>query len=66
MRQAKRQWQVWTEDEEGNEDEVRFISTEAQCKSYYKRNGGSRAGLHVGYIIPSDDVVKIGQGEVTQ
>ncbi len=44
----KRTWQVWTEKENG-EFIVEFEGSHAKALQYYKQNGGSKAGLHIGY-----------------
>jgi len=43
-------WQVWKEDENGNETEVLFTGSKTNAMKYYKKNGGSKAGLHKGYF----------------
>ena len=42
----KRTWQIWTDE---NGDDVVFRGSHTDCLRYYKRHGGSRAGLHIGY-----------------
>jgi len=61
MEMAKRKWQVWSEDESLPTDAERLDSAKVQyqgCESgayaYYKKHGGEKAGLHVGYDIPDD------------
>ena len=34
----------WVEDDK---EVVLFVGTEAQARSYYKKNGGSKSGLHL-------------------
>lgn len=48
----KRTWEVWTEDEQGNEN-VLFSGSETKARQYYKKNGGTKAGLHLGYSLGS-------------
>jgi len=48
-------WQVWKEDEKGNETEVLFTGSKTNAMKYYKKNGGSKVGLHVGYEIDMSD-----------
>jgi len=43
-----KQWQVWAGE---NVDNVIFSGSHTACLKYYKRNGGSKAGLHIGYEI---------------
>jgi hypothetical protein len=44
----RKQWQVWRE-EEGHDDIVLFKGGKAAAYSFYKKHGGSGAGLHIGY-----------------
>lgn len=46
-------WEVWRE-VEGQDDDVLCEGSKAKCQSYYKKHGGSKAGLHIGYVIPED------------
>ena len=57
----KRIWKVWTEKQacsnipikdipEDNET-VLIEGGEIKCRKYYKQNGGSKAGLHIGYEV---------------
>ena len=50
---TRKKYQVWTETQ-GQEDTVLCVGGKAKCYSYYKKNGGARAGLHVGYVIPDE------------
>ncbi len=43
-------WHVWTEDDSGRET-ILFSGSERAARSYYKRHGGQRAGLHFGYFL---------------
>jgi hypothetical protein len=54
-RMKKKTWQVWTE--EDNHDVIVFSGSHATCLSYYKKNGGSKAGLHIGYDCGSIDEI---------
>jgi len=47
----KRIYQVWTEDEQGNEQALLFQGTKTAAYKFFKQNGGSRAGLHIGYLL---------------
>lgn len=58
---TKRVWQVWTEDEALATDAERLDSSniqyqgcESKARAYYKKHGGERGGLHLGYLIPED------------
>jgi hypothetical protein len=46
----RRIWQVWKEIE-GQEDEILFEGSESEARKYFKKHGGSRAGLHLGYPL---------------
>jgi hypothetical protein len=46
----RRIWQVWKEIE-GQEDEILFEGSESEARKYFKKHGGSRAGLHIGYPL---------------
>lgn len=46
----RKQWQIWIELDE-NHDKIVFRGNEKDCRKYFKKNGGSKAGLHVGYLI---------------
>ena len=51
---TRHEWQVWIESENENSEIVFTIVFEGSyvaCKKYYKSNGGSKAGLHMGYDI---------------
>lgn len=48
---SQKQYQVWTEDEAGNETAVLFTGTKTAAHRFYKQNGGARAGLHIGYLL---------------
>lgn len=54
---TKTTWQVWTEPNpsDGQSDLVLFQGSKTAAHTYYKQNGVTRAGLHVGYILPDDD-----------
>lgn len=47
----KHTYQVWTEDENGDEWEILFQGTKTAAYKYFKDNGGNRAGLHIGYLL---------------
>ena len=56
---VKRKWEVWTEDETLPTDAERLDSArilceggESKCYAYYKKHGGAKNSLHVGYLIP--------------
>ena len=50
LKMKRHKWQVWTEDEQGNETIV-FEGSHTQALSYYRKHGGSQAALHIGYDI---------------
>ena len=43
-------WQVWTE-KDGEDDTILFEGSKTAAHQYYKSQGGSKAGLHIGYPI---------------
>lgn len=43
-----KRWQVWTDE---NGDDVVFMGSYTACLRYYKRHGGIKAGLHIGYEL---------------
>lgn len=55
-------WQVWTEKDIPinfgmiNGDRTLFEGSEKAARKYYKDHGGMRSGLHLGYLIPEDDL----------
>lgn len=42
----RRTWYVWDE-----MDQELCTGSHAKCLSYYKRHGGTKAGLHLGYWL---------------
>ena len=48
---SAKQYQVWIEDETGNETAVLFAGTKTDAYKFYNQNGGSKAGLHIGYLL---------------
>jgi len=62
MSSSKRKWQVWREDETLPTDAERLDSSkilfegcESKAYAYYKKHGGSKVGLHIGYDISDKD-----------
>jgi hypothetical protein len=45
---SRKIWEVWTETE-GQDDVILFTGSHADCLKYYKKHGGEKSGLHVGY-----------------
>jgi hypothetical protein len=43
-------WQVWTEID-GVEQDILFEGNSKEAHKYYKQNGGSKSGLHIGYLL---------------
>lgn len=37
---------------ETEREEILFEGSKAKCESFYKKNGGCKNGLHLGYVIP--------------
>jgi len=37
---------------ETEREEILIEGSKAKCESFYKKNGGSKNGLHLGYVIP--------------
>lgn len=58
----KKIWQVWKEDilisnlGPVNSDIVIYEGSETNAKKYYKKNGGNKSGLHVGYLIVEEEI----------
>lgn len=42
----RRRWEVWND-----KDDTLFEGCKTKALAYYKRYGGERAGLHVGYTL---------------
>ena len=41
---------VWEE-----ADEELFKGSHAKCLSFYKKHGGAKAGLHIGYLLVAEE-----------
>ena len=53
----KKKWEVWIEENVTHaefvilEMKVVFKGSKSACYKYYDKNGGSKAGLHIGYDL---------------